>query len=190
MANTLVIPETDFSNHKIETVSFDPVPPAPTLEIDWQWSAATASSSLATYTMQESGTYAYKYMTAFGKGVSKTEHELASTTSDTVTYPYAIKFPSGTTKVKVSATTKTGFYNGSGARIVWTEDVDSGASGNVHKIKAIQRDNFNTSEVPVEISVPENADSFVLTMRFTDAQSGTANACAESCGISIEFLTT
>lgn len=190
MAKTLVIPDADFSTHKIETVSFDPAPPIPTLEINWQWSAAALSSTLATYTLQESGTYAFKYTTAFGKGVSKTEHELASTTYDTVAYPYAIKIPSGTTKVKVSATTKTAFYDGSGARIVWTEDTDSGASGNVHKIKAIQRDNFNTSDVPTEIAVPENADSFVVTMRFTDAQSfASADACAEHYGISVEFLT-
>lgn len=191
MAKTLVIPDADFSTHKIETVSFEPVPPVPTLEIVWEWRTATYADPLATYTTPSSGNTT-KYITAFGKGVSATEHELPCTTTAYVDYPYSIKLPQGTTKVKVNATTKTAFYDGTGARIVWTEDVDSGASGeHAHKIKGIQRDDFNCSTVPLEFTVPENADSFVLTMRFTDAQSfESADACAEHYGISIEFLTT
>lgn len=190
MANTLVIPGTDFSGHKIETVSFDPVPPVPTLETVWEWTTASDTTGLATYKVQTSGTYAYKYMSLFGKGVSKTERELANTTSDTITYPYAIKLPSGTTKVKVTATDKTAFYDGTSSRIVWTKDVDSGASEAVHYIKAIQQDSFNASGIPVEIAVPADADSFVVTIRFTNTQSyESADACAEHYGISIEFLT-
>ena len=191
MANTLVIPGTDFSGHKIETVSFDPVPPVPTLETVWGWASASNATGLATYKVQESGTYAYKYLTLFGKGESKTERELANTTSDTVDYPFAIKLPLGTTKVKVSASIKTAFYDSTSSRITWTKDVDSGASGAVHNIKAIQQDNFNASGIPVEIAVPADADSFVVTIRFTDAQSyESADACAEHYGIGIEFLTT
>lgn len=191
MANTLIIPGTDFSGHKIETVSFDPVPPVPTLEIVWEWRTAAYSDPLATYTTPSS-TNATKYMTAFGKGISATERQLACASTAYVDYPYAIKLPQGTTKVKVNATDKTAFYNGTGARIVWTKDVDSGASGeHAHKIKGIQRDDFNCSEVPVELSVPANADSFVLTLRFTDNQSyDSADACAEHYGISVEFMTT
>ena len=186
MARTLVIPDADFSTHKIETVSFDPVPPVPTLELAWAWATGGISGDLASYSISTS----LKYITAFGKGVSVTEHEMASTTDQTVEYPYSIKIPQGTTKVKITATDKTAFYDGTGARIVWTEDVDSGVPGsNVHKIKGIQRDDFNCSMVPVEINVPANADSFILTMRFTDAQSfASADACAEHYGINIEFI--
>ena len=138
-----------------------------------------------------SGANVGKYITAFGYDESVTDHKVAAS-SGSASSPYSIKLPTGTTKVKVNATDKTKFYSGSGARFIWTKDENSGQTGLTNYIKAIQRDNFDCSTIPVEYSVPSGADSFILTLRFADSQSSyeTADAVAEAIGIEFEFSTT
>lgn len=157
----------------------------------WEYKAAGPSSidDNTAVTYSSTGSYPNKYITAFGTGSEATEHYVASTDSDTVSSPYSIKVPAGTSKVKISATSMSAFYIGSGGRFLWSKDIASGQSGNVNAIKAIQRDNIDCSQLPIEMNVPSGADSFILTLRFTDSQEGTANSVAENCGIKIEFLT-
>ena len=164
------------------------------ISVKWEWATtgpSTIGENTATTYSEPSSASAGKYITAFGYGDSATEHELAPESAFRATSPYAIKLPGGTTKVKVDATDKTKFYSGTGGRIIWAKDENSGQSGMTTAIKAVQRDNFDCSSIPVEYSVPNGADSFVLTLRFTSSQSsyGTADALAEAIGIEIEFLT-
>ena len=193
MAKTLIINDANFAANKLATVSFGPAP-TPTLSVKWEWANAGPSTigenTAATYS-EPFSSYTGKYITAFGSGDSATEHELAAASTFAATSPCAIKVPTGTTKVKVKATDTTKFYSGTGGRIIWTKDENSGQSGMTDKIKAVQRDNFDCSEIPVEYSVPSGADSFVVTLRFTDSQASysTADAVAEALGIEIEFLT-
>lgn len=188
MARTLVIPDADFSTHKIETVSFDPAPAD--VPVSWAWKVSKVSDPLLLYDVASSANI-YKYITGFGYQESASEHAIASVTSDYVPSPYAIKVPTGKTKVKVSATDYSLFLDGTGARICWAKDVDSGASGEHRtKIKDISRQDFNNGELPIEFDVPEGADAFIITLRFTNDQTSyvTADAVAEHIGLKIEFL--
>ena len=157
---------------------------------DPQWEWATFSGSAQSVCSTYSTSTSNKYISSFGKNAQATEHEIA-TTNNNVGSPYAIKIPSSTKSIKIDATTKTGFYNGTSSRIVWSHDVASGASGNTDKIAFVQYDEINSNNLPITKNVPEGADSFGVTLRFNDAQvADSANALAETYGITIEFLQT
>lgn len=147
----------------------------------WEWVTSNVASGLTTYTPSTS----LKYITAFGQGTEASAHIVSNTTSPDVSSPYAIKLPTGATKVKVSASVKSGLYDGTGSRICWAND-----AGSSNFIVGVERVDFNDTGVPLEFTAPSGADSFILTMRFTDAQSyESADACAEHYGFQIEFLT-
>ena len=147
----------------------------------WEWATTNVADDLATYTPSTTK----KYIAAFGQSTEASTHEVKNTTEVSIaSSPYAIKLPAGATGVKVTASSASAFYDGTGSRICWASDAENGSF-----IKGIERVDFNDTEVPVTLTAPSGADSFILTMRFTDAQSfDTANACAENYGIQIEFL--
>ena len=193
MAKTLIVQDADFSTNKIETVSFDPQPPVPTLQVYWDWFTSgptdPTGAESATYGKASSANI-YKYITAFGKGDSATSYEIAPSSAYNTDYPYAIKIPEGTTKVKLDATDKSKFYSGPGPRLIWTKDEASGQTSLPNYIRAMKKDTFDASNIPIEFNVPSGADSFFVTVRFTDDQSSyvTGDALAEAIGLSIEFL--
>ena len=154
----------------------------------WDWVVANYNTErgIATYNNSDS----YKYITAFGTGNFKTNTEIPSNSVYVTGSPYCIKLPQGTASIRISSTAQSSkFYNGTGSRVIWTEDVS--AQGETNMIKGLQRDDFNSSQMPVTLNVPTGADSCAITVRYNDAQSAeSANALAEADGLKIEFLTT
>ena len=155
----------------------------------WEWSAVSVADSIATYTAGAN----VNQLGAFGFGDQASENVLLPTNANRVDYPYAIKLPKNTARVKISATNQSIFRNGDYSRFAWTKDEPSGASGQPgNAIKGISVEYVNLYTGPAVKSVPAGADCVNIMCRIEGDQTGYAlnpDGYAADKGIKIEFLT-
>lgn len=156
-------------------------------DYDWAYINGTAGGT-STYTPMSND----KNMVAFGSGDEATEYELMPTTESRVANPYAIKLPTNTARLRISANSYDIFYNSTSGVVLWSKNEASGVSEKpANAIKNIGKNEVNFRNGPIVCNVPEGADCVNVMFRLTAAQTdyhSNPDGYATDNGFNIEFL--
>ena len=185
--STITVSCGEFNDTAEVTVSIEVVP-------DWQYASLTLSQ-VSTSIMVYSTDISHNKVTSFGSGDEKSTYRLILSNGSAVDNPYFIKIPNNTAKVKISATSPNLLENDGSYwshRIDWVHDAPSGHPSYPQSAEYVTSNQFNArSALPIEFSIPEGADAFIVSMKTvnTYASEDDASVVAEdTIGIKIEFI--
>ena len=156
---------------------------------NWDFRAINTSNAFVSY-----GAKSYNRLFAFGIGKQASEHDLAPSTADHASSPYAIKFPNNTAKIRISrgADKGTSFYNSAPNHILcWMQDAPCGSASNPDAAINLSEETYNVASTQTkEFTIPAGADCFVFCTRTSTTYTAedNANTVAESLGLTIEFI--
>lgn len=139
-----------------------------------------------------SASYVRSRLSAFGTGEQAGDYNIPDSTSGGSAILYPIKIPQNATRIRVTLTVGTNFYNAADSAIHWLSNEPCGDSSLPNAALYVESTLFNPrSGTPLTVDIPSGADSFVVYFKLSSKQANdvVADDFANASGITIEFLT-